>query len=213
MLKVQKRDYFKIKLWRSESDNKTFWKTEAPSFSNKFKRCNDIVSTEDSKFFDNFFNSILKNLKIPTYENLLRYVSMNFSSQQKLKRHPNIQKIKESSGKMTSFYFRHENCDNKNCEKILKIIQNLHSKKATRQGLPLESQRKTNLFFQNFCLKSLVFVMTVFNFLMDFKKLTLSLFTRRITLSKKLITDQWLHHQYYRYLLNVTAQSNLWVYR
>ena len=129
---------------------------------------------------------------------------------EKSKRRPNIHKTKEKFWKNDLFYFRHENCDNENCDKILKIIQNLHSKKTTRQGdIPVRITKENKFVFSKLCLKSLIFVLTI----MDFKKLTLSLFTRRIKLLKKLITDQLLYQQYYRYLLNVAARSNLWVYR
>ena len=61
------------------TDNRTFWKTVVPLFSNKVSRGEKIILTEAEKhisddkkickIFDNFFSNVVSDLKIPDYSN------------------------------------------------------------------------------------------------------------------------------------------------
>ena len=63
-----------------------FWKSVAPLFSNKSKESNKITLSENEKLiindqkcievFNNYFNSIAKELNIPIDQNLLNDVSI-----------------------------------------------------------------------------------------------------------------------------------------
>ena len=83
--------------------------------------------------FNNYFNSIVKELNIPIDQNLLNDASVFddpiIAAGHKCKRHLSILKIKEKVKKCDLFSFHHVNPN-----KMLKIFQNTDSKKATQQG-------------------------------------------------------------------------------
>ena len=64
------------------TDNKNFWKTVKPFLSDKSKTSGKIhlyengkllnSESETAKVLNNFFSNIVKNLKIPEYENIDR---------------------------------------------------------------------------------------------------------------------------------------------
>ena len=94
-----------------------FWKTVAPLFSNKSKASNKITLSENEKLimndqkcaelFNNYFNSIVKELNIPIDQNLLNDASIFgdpiIAGVYKYKRHPSILKIKEKVKKHDLF--------------------------------------------------------------------------------------------------------------
>ena len=81
LLRQNKKDYFETLDIKSVTDNKMFWKTVAPLFSNKSKASNKITLSENEKLitndqksaevFNNYFNSIVEELNIPIDQNLL----------------------------------------------------------------------------------------------------------------------------------------------
>ena len=83
--------------------------------------------------FNNYFNSTVEELNIPIDQNLLNNVSLFddpiIAAVQKYDRHPSILKIKEKFKKHDLFSFYPVNPN-----KMLKIIENIDSKKATQQG-------------------------------------------------------------------------------
>ena len=83
--------------------------------------------------FNNFFDSIAKELKIPTDQILLNdestFDDLIIAAVHNYKRHQNILKIKEKVKKYELFSFYHVNPD-----KMLKIFQNADPKKSTQQG-------------------------------------------------------------------------------
>ena len=86
-----------------------------------------------AEVFNNYFNSIAKELIIPIDQNLLNDASIFddpiIAAVDKYNRHPSILKIKEKVKKHDIFSFYHVNPPKK-----LKILQDIESKKATQQG-------------------------------------------------------------------------------
>ena len=154
---------------KSVTDNKMFWKTVAPLFSNKSKASNKITLSENEKLitndqksaevFNNYFNSIVEELNIPIDQNLLNDASLFddpiIAAVHKYERHPSILKIKEKFKKHDlSFY--HVNPD-----KMLKIIENIDSKKATQHGdIPVRIIKENKFIFSKV-------LSEIFNFYID----------------------------------------------
>ena len=138
-----KKGYFETSDIKSVIDNKMFRKTVAPLFSSKSKASNKITLSENEKLiindqkcaemFNNYFDSIAKELKIPTDQILLNdestFDDLIIAAVHNYKRHQNIVKIKEKVKKYELFSFYHVNPD-----KMLKTFQNTDLKKSTQQG-------------------------------------------------------------------------------
>ena len=81
LTRKSKRDYYSNVDDRNVTDNKLFWKTVKPSFSDKGPMRQKITLTENdeiignikeiSEIFNNFFSSIVAELNVPKYEDLL----------------------------------------------------------------------------------------------------------------------------------------------
>ena len=96
-----------------------FWKTVAPLFSSKSKASNKITLSENEKLiinnqkcaevFNNYFNSVFKELNIPIDQNLSNDASIFddpiMAAVHKYKRHPSILKIKEKVKQYDLFLF------------------------------------------------------------------------------------------------------------
>ena len=82
LLKKAKINYYGNLNVKDITDNKNFWKTVKPFLSNKSKTSGKIhlyengkllnSESETAKVLNNFFSNIVKNLKIPEYENIDR---------------------------------------------------------------------------------------------------------------------------------------------
>ena len=143
MLRQNKKSYFETSDKKSVIDSKMLRKTVAPLFSSKSKASNKITLSENEKLiindqkcaemFNNYFDSIAKELKIPTDLILLNdestFDDLIIAAVHNYKRHQNILKIKEKVKKYELFSFYHVNPD-----KMLKIFQNTDLKKSTQQG-------------------------------------------------------------------------------
>ena len=119
LLRQNKKDCFETLNIKSATDNKMFWKTVAPLFSNKSKASNKITLSENEKLitndqksaevFNNYFNSIVEKLNIQIDQNLLNDASLFddpiIAAIHKYKRHPSILKIKEQLKKYDLFLF------------------------------------------------------------------------------------------------------------
>ena len=102
-----------------------FWKTVAPLFSSKSKASNKITLSENEKLvinnqkcaevFNNYFNSVFKELNIPIDQNLSNDASVFddpiIAAVHKYKRHPSILKIKEKVKQYDLFSFYYVNPD------------------------------------------------------------------------------------------------------
>ena len=159
-----KKDYFQT------LDIISVWKTTAPLFSNKSKASNKITLSENEKLiindqkcaevFNNYFSNIVEELNIPIDQNLLNDASLFddpvIAAIHKYKRHPSILKIKEQLKKHDLFSFYHVNPD-----KMLKIIENIDSKKATQQGdIPVRIIKENKFTFSKV-------LSEIFNFYID----------------------------------------------
>ena len=114
-----KKNFFETLDIKSVNDNKMFWKTVAPIFSNKSKASNRITLSENEKLitndqkcaevFNNYFNSIVKELNIPINQNISDDASIfddpMIAAAHKYERHPSIFKIKENVKKHDLFSF------------------------------------------------------------------------------------------------------------
>ena len=142
-MRQNKKGYFETSDLKSVIDNKMFRKTVAPRFSSISKASNKITLSENEKLiindqkcvemFNNYFDSIAKELKIPIDQILLNDAStfddLIIAAVHNYKSHQNILKIKEKVKKYELFSFYHVNAD-----KMLKIFQNTDPKKSTQQG-------------------------------------------------------------------------------
>ena len=111
LLRKTKINYYGNLNVKDITDNKKFWKTVKPFPSGKSKTSDKIhlnengellnTESETAEVLNNFFSNIVKNLKIPEYENLDR----NFENVEdpvlrailKYKNHPSITVIKEKA--------------------------------------------------------------------------------------------------------------------
>ena len=79
LLRKTKKSYFESLNTKKITDNRTFWKTVVPLFTNKASRGEKIILTEAEKhisddkkicnIFNNFFSKVVSDLKIPDYYN------------------------------------------------------------------------------------------------------------------------------------------------
>ena len=142
LLHQNKKGYFETSDIKSVIDNKMFRKTVAPLFSSKSKASNKITLSENenliindqkcAEMFNNYFDSIAKELKIPTDQILLNdestFDDLIIAAVHNYKRHQNILRIKEKVKKYELFSFYDVNPD-----KMLKVLQNTDPKKSTQQ--------------------------------------------------------------------------------
>ena len=170
LLRQSKKYFFETLDVKSFTDNEMFSKTVAPLFSNKSKASNKITLSKNEKLiindqkcvevFNNYFNSIVEELNIPIDQNLLNDASLFddpvIAAIHKYERHPSILKIKEKFKKHDLFSFYHVNPD-----KMLKIIENIDSKKATQQGdIPVRIIKENKFTFSKV-------LSEIFNFYID----------------------------------------------
>ena len=187
LLRLNKNDYFETLDIKSVTDTKIFWKTVAPPFCNKSKASSNITLSKNEKLivndqkraevFNNYFNSIVKELNTPIDQTLLNDASIFdysiIAGAYNHKRHPVVQKLRKMSKNMTFFLFIMLTPI-----KSLKFSKNIHSKRATQQG---------DILFQRFYLKCCYFTLTITLFLIDLGRLMLSVFIREMILLIKQI--------------------------
>ena len=118
LFRKEKRSYYNNLNTKLITDNKKFWKTVKPLFSDKHFSNNKITllegdeiiseDTEVAKKFNNYFSNVVKNLKIVGFE-----TNYCFNSEldeisnilENFKDHPSIQKIKENVNVEAKFHF------------------------------------------------------------------------------------------------------------
>ena len=150
LLKKSKRSYFQNLKPSDICDNKKFWKTVKPLFSEKTMSTenitlveNNVIVSEDEKvanIFNSFFSNAVKNLNIEQYEHFsfdeyfLCKETENEDSVlraiEKYERHLSVRKIKEVTDQSSSFSFKPTDL-----KSVIKEIANLSESKAT----PIES--------------------------------------------------------------------------
>ena len=150
LLKKVKISYFENLRPSSICDNKKFWKSVKPLFSEKTMSAdnitlveNDIIITEDKKvaeIFNSFFSNAVKNLNIDRYEHFSfdeYFLCKDTENEdpilraiEKYEKHPSILKIKETTPENSHFSFTPTDL-----KSVTKEIGNLKESKST----PIES--------------------------------------------------------------------------
>ena len=107
LLRKTKKSYFESLNTKKITDNRTFWKTVVPLFTNKASRGEKIILTEAEKhisddkkicnIFNNFFSKVVSDLKIPDYYNYFSQENTCSLSTiiETFEKHPSILNIKK----------------------------------------------------------------------------------------------------------------------
>ena len=138
LLRKTKTSHFESLNTKKMTDNRTFWKTFVPLFTNKVSRGEKIILTEAEKYisddickiFNNFFSNVVSDLKIPDYCNYFpqkntHSLSTIIETFEKLSSILNIKKRKLYS----VFLFRKPTQ-----EEVLKVTQDLNVKKSCQKS-------------------------------------------------------------------------------
>ena len=140
LLRQTKKDYFENINDQRIIDNKKFWKTVKPLFSNNTNGIEKITLLEENEniidsdeevatILNDFFSSIVKNLNLPKPPSLDESVDNNDDATlrfiSKYRRHPSIIKIKNKVQNMERFKFK-----NVTVQEVEKIINEMKSNKA-----------------------------------------------------------------------------------
>ena len=143
LVRSAKKAYYSNLSIKDVNDNKKFWKTVKPLFSEKVNKNENITLVENNNMISSeieiaeklnaFFSNIVKELNIKFKEDLLCDVSdINDPVEraiQKYKNHPSIQMIKETFDSSKTFSF-----DLVSSDTIFKEIVSLDTKKATHSN-------------------------------------------------------------------------------
>ena len=144
LLRLKKQKYYEYLDISKITDNKTFWKTISPLFSNKSYSTNSRITllenagvlSKETKVvdtFNEFFSNVVKELKIENYDNLLtddiEETELVLKATKKYKNHPSNLRIKSSLKHLKVFSFKYFNVQD-----VKREINNLNSKKATPKG-------------------------------------------------------------------------------
>ena len=161
-IKENQKSYFESLNTKKITDNRTFWKTVVPLFTNKASRGEKIILTEAEKhisddekicnIFNNFFSKVVSDLKKPDY---YKYFSQENTCSlstiiETFEKHPSILNVKKR--KLVSvFSFR------KTTQKeVLKVIQDLNAKKSCQTSdtptkiIKLNCDIFSNLIYKHF---------------------------------------------------------------
>ena len=139
LFRKAKSDYYSYLNTNSITDNKKFWKTVKPLFSEKVISAESITIVENdtiynndsdvSQIFNQFFSNVVKNLNILPKDDVINDnvndLGIINRAILKYEHHPSILKIKEVFGNQDTFSFVH--CS---YEDVLQEIRSLDSSKA-----------------------------------------------------------------------------------
>ena len=162
LLKRSKIDFYNNLNVKKVTDNKHFWKTIKPNFTDKVFKDERIVLVEDdqvitadtdlAEIFKDHFENIVESLhiecpcKIDFDREPVANAIKNFSQ------HPSILKIKENTNVSACFSFR-----TVSKEDLLYQLNSLDPAKATQKSdIPTNIIKKNTTFFQSFFLKTLI---------------------------------------------------------
>ena len=167
-------------------DNKTFWATVKPLFSNKIKSAENIVLSENGKLikggeevvniFNDFFVNIVPNLDIRTQHEFFNKTHNSkdpiANAISKYENHPNIILIK-----------RHTTVTE---EKIEKLVTNLYIRKAVQSNdIPTKLVKERGYLFSKYIARSINRCIAEGTFINAFRKAKV----RAIYKKTSLITD------------------------
>ena len=156
LLKKAKRTFYNTLDVKKISDNKTFWKTIKPNFTEKTIKDqkitlveNDSVISEDSELaevFSKYFENVVKNLNIQRpffsqeHDDPIANAITNFEQ------YPSILKIKENRNVCSPFSFEPVSLD-----EIIKETLNLDASKATQKSdIPTKIIKQNQDIFSEF---------------------------------------------------------------
>ena len=163
LVKNAKRSYFANLNISSICDNKTFWRTVSPLFSNKIKtkekitliENNEIISSDKNiaEIFMKYFDSIVPSLKLPNDDGYLVPKDDMLSTDSliiKYKSHPSILSIKQKMGN-ENFVDSHFSFVNVSLQEIKQRLKRLHANKAqSGADLPAKVVKANIDLFANF---------------------------------------------------------------
>ena len=141
LLRKTKKEFYNNLNVKYITENKLFWKTVKPSFTDKTLKDERITLVENNKvvsdesklveIFSKYFGNIVQNLGIDGLTNTSSDNDAVTIRQaiEKYQNHPSIKVIRENIDATNNFLF-----DLINPECISKIINNLDTSKATQQG-------------------------------------------------------------------------------
>ena len=143
LLRKSKKKYYENLDERNLMDDKLFWKTIKPSFSDKIVTRDGIHLTENGEVvkteletaetLNNVFGNVIKNLMIPKYSeydpSIDRVENRTIREVLKYRNHPSILAIRERKKAQINFCFKELSI-----EKIQKEILNLNNKKASQNS-------------------------------------------------------------------------------
>ena len=141
LLRKSKKEHHENLDERNLMDNKLFWKTIKPSFSDKIVTRDGIHLTENGEVvkteseteetLSNFFGDVIKNLMIPKYSeydpSIDRVENRTIRAILKYRNHPSVLAIRERKKAQINFCFKEVPI-----EEIQKEILNLNNKKASQ---------------------------------------------------------------------------------
>ena len=144
LLQKSKKKYYENLDERNLIDNKLFWKTTKPSFSDKIVTRDRIHLTENGEVVKTeletaetlniFFGNVIKNLVIPKYSeydpSIDRVENRTIRAILKYRNHASILAIRERKKAQINFCFKEVSF-----EKIQKEILNLNKKKASQNSV------------------------------------------------------------------------------
>ena len=136
LLRLKMQKYYESLDISKITDNKTFWKTISPLFSNKRYSTNSRIIllengnilSEESKVaytFNKFFSNVIKELKIEKDDDLLTDVTKGNLKRQKSSKYFANKKVFKYPKVFSFKYFN---------EDVKREINNVNSKKATPKG-------------------------------------------------------------------------------
>ena len=143
LLRKSKKKYYENLDERNLIDNKLFWKTIKPSFSDKIitrdrihlTENGEVVKTEleTAETLNNFFGNVTKSLMIPKYNeydpSTDRVKNRTIRAILKYRNHPSILAIREQKKAQTYFCFKEVSI-----EETQKEVLNLNNKKASQNS-------------------------------------------------------------------------------
>ena len=141
LLRKTKKEFYNNLNVKYITENKLFWKTVKPSFTDKTLKDERITLVENNKvvsdesklveIFSKYFGNIVQNLGIDGLTNTSSDNDAVTIRQaiEKYQNHPSIKVIRENIDATNNFSF-----DLINSECMSKIINNLDTSKATQQG-------------------------------------------------------------------------------
>ena len=122
LLRTIKKEYFNNLDTKKVTDNKTFWRTAVPTFSNKNSKCDKIILNEGGKTisdekelcrtFSTYFANIVSDLQTPKIQDNASNIKSNhdpvLAAIDAFQNHPSVVNIKQREFNLT-FTFKNTN--------------------------------------------------------------------------------------------------------